>query len=229
VNLDKKVDKFMKKLVTLIALLMITTACDSPRTQRSIISSNSSSNGLTSGNSTGTDLGSGTTITDSTTTGTSNIPADATHCKFSIDGLTGFASSSTHLGSYTLCQSSTDKTVFYAQFKTPPVGANGDVSICFIPHTTSGSNSIYVGNPMCGTFTDPKSVKKITFVKYTQYSSALINNVMFFKDTYYYYPMYGKNVMTLDAYKDCMARLALGVSTYCTSFKSVGQYVLQSY
>lgn len=219
----------MNKLVTLIALLIITTACDSPRTQRSIISSNSSSNGLTSGNSTGTDLGSGTTITDSTKTGTSNIPADATHCKFSTDGLTGFASSSTHLGSYTLCQSSTDKTVFYAQFKTPPVGANGDVSICFIPHTTSGSNSIYVGNPMCGTFTDPKSVKKITFVKYTQYSSALINNVMFFKDTYYYYPMYGKNVMTLDAYKDCMARLALGVSTYCTSFKSVSQYVLQSY
>jgi hypothetical protein len=82
---------------------------------------------------------------------------------------------------------------------------------------------------MCGTFTDPKSVKKITFVKYTQYTSALINNVMFFKDTYYYYPMYGKNVMTLDAYKDCMARLNQGVSAYCNSFKTVGQYVLQSY
>lgn len=216
----------MKKLIALMALLMITTACDSPRSQRSMITS-STSNGLTSGN--GTDFGNGTTIPDTTTTTPSNIPADATHCKFSTDGINGFATTSAHLGSYTLCQSSTDKTVFYAQFKTPPVGANGDVSICFIPHTTSGSNSIYVGNPMCGTFTDPKSVKKITFVKYTQYSSALINNVMFFKDTYYYYPMYGKNVMTLDAYKDCMARLALGVSTYCNSFKSVNQYVLQSF
>jgi hypothetical protein len=209
---------------------MITTACDSPRSQRSITSSKS--NGLTSGNNTGTDLGSGSTITDGGTTTTptdSNIPTDAKHCKFSTDGINGFASSSTHLGSYTLCQSSTDKTVFYAQFKTPPVGPSGDVSICFIPHTTSGSNSIYVGNPMCGTFTDPKSVKKITFVKYTQYTSALINNVMFFKDTYYYYPMYGKNVMTLDAYKDCMARLNQGVSAYCNSFKTVGQYVLQSY
>jgi hypothetical protein len=216
----------MKKLIALMALLMIITSCDSPRSQRSITSSNS--NGLTSGN--GTDFGTGNTIPDTTTPTTpSNIPADATHCKFSTDGINGFATTSAHLGSYTLCQSSTDKTVFYAQFKTPPVGANGDVSICFIPHTTSGSNSIYVGNPMCGTFTDPKSVKKITFVKYTQYSSALINNVMFFKDTYYYYPMYGKNVMTLDAYKDCMARLALGVSTYCNSFKSVNQYVLQSF
>ncbi|MEA9358127.1 hypothetical protein SHI21_17975 [Bacteriovorax sp. PP10] len=217
----------MKKLIALMALLMITTACDSPRSQRSMISSSSNGNGLTSGN--GTDFGTGNTIPDTTTTTPSNIPADATHCKFSTDGINGFATTSAHLGSYTLCQSSTDKTVFYAQFKTPPVGANGDVSICFIPHTTSGSNSIYVGNPMCGTFTDPKSVKKITFVKYTQYSSALINNVMFFKDTYYYYPMYGKNVMTLDAYKDCMARLALGVSTYCNSFKSVNQYVLQSF
>lgn len=207
-----------------MALLMITTACDSPRSQRALISSKS--------NSLGANLGEENAIPETTTPTTpSNIPADATHCKFSTDGINGFASTSAHLGSYTLCQSSTDKTVFYAQFKTPPVGPSGDVSICFIPHTTSGSESIYIGNPMCGTFTDPKSVKKITFVKYTQYSGALINNIMFFKDTYYYYPMYGKNVMTLDAYKDCMARLSLvpKVTTYCNSFKSVNQYVIQSY
>ena len=226
-NLEKKVDNFMKKLVALMAVLIMTTACDSPRSQRSIISSNS--NGITSGNNASPDLGAGSTIKDTATTTPSNVPTDASHCKFSTDGINGFASSSAHLGAYTLCQSSTDKTVFYVQVKTPPVGPNGDVSICFIPHTTSGSNSIYVGNPMCGNFTNPKEVKKITFVKYTQYTSALINNVMFFKDTYYYYPMYGKNVMTLDAYKDCMARLTLGVSTYCTSFKSVNQYVIQSF
>lgn len=219
----------MKKLIALMALLMITSACDSPRSQRSIVSSSSSGNGLTSGN--GADFGSGTINEGTTTTTPSKIPADATHCKFSTDGVTGFASTSAHLGSYTLCQSSTDKTVFYAQIKTPPIGPNGDVSICFIPHTTSGSDSIYIGNPMCGAFTDPKSVKKITFVKYAQYPNAQINNVMFFKDTYYYYPMYGKNVMTLDAYKDCMARLSLvpKVTTFCNSFKSVNQYVLQSF
>lgn len=220
----------MKKLIPLLALLIFTTSCDSPRSQRSIISStgNSLSSG-SSGSSSGVNLGSSTSTGD-TTTSTSNIPSDATHCKFSTDGVNNFESTSTHLGSYTLCQSSTDKNSFYMQVKTPPVGSSGTVSICFIPHTTSGSNSIYVGNPMCGSFTDPKSVKKITFVKYTQYSDALINSVMFFKDTSYYYSSpYNRTMMTLDAYKTCMNALAYNNSTYCQAFKNVGQYVLKSF
>lgn len=218
--------------LSILALLLLITSCDSPRTKRSILTS--SKNSL----NTGTDLTNVPTTgnnTDTTTdptkpaTGSVVVPSDAAHCKFSADGVEGFESSSTHIGAYTLCQSSTDKTVFYVQIKTPPVSSTGDVKICFIPHTTSGSNSLYVGNPMCGSFSDPKGVKKITFVKYTQYSSALINSVMFFKDTSYYYPMYGRNVSTLDAYKDCMYRLNYGVSTYCTSFKNVGQYVLKTF
>jgi hypothetical protein len=202
---------------------MMITSCDSPRSQKAILSSSKSAV------NTGVNL-TPTPVADTPISTTpTNVPADATHCKFSTDGVNGFETTSTHLGSYTLCQSSTDKTVFYAQFKTPPVSSTGDVSICFIPHTTSGSNSLYIGNPMCGSFSDPKAVKKIQFVKYTQYSSALINSVMFFKDTSYYYPMYGKSVMTLDAYKDCMYRLNYGVTTYCESFKSVGQYVLRSF
>ena len=221
----------MKKLIPLFALLMFASACDSPRSQRSILTS--SKNGLTTTTPTTNpastiDLNPVNTGTTTTTTN-ANIPTDAQHCKFSTDGVNNFESTSTHLGSYTLCQSSTDKTVFYAQFKTPPVGSAGDVSICFIPHTTSGSNSIYIGNPMCGSFTDPKSVKKITFVKYTQYSSALINSVMFFKDTSYYYPVFNRTMMTLDAYKTCMSMLAYGQTSYCESFKSVGQYVLKPF
>lgn len=229
----------MKKIIPLITLLVLTAACDSPRSTRSLVTSksNSTSNTLT-GNTTGTDLGS--TGTTTTTTAATNIPSDASHCKFSTDGVNGFETTSAHLGSFTLCQSSTDKTVFYAQFKTPPVGSSGDVSICFIPHTTSGSNSIYVGNPMCGTFTDPKSVKKITFVKYASYSNALINNVMFFKDTGYYYPAPYPAVYaplqvtsgiykTLDAYKICMSQLSYGISTYCTTYKNVAQYVMKSF
>ncbi len=227
----------MKKLTILMTLLAVIASCDSPRTQRSIVSSKS--NGLASGNNAGLDWGeprSGS-ITNSnipdvkTETTDSLIPAEAKHCKFSTDGINGYASTSTHLGSYTLCQSSKNKNEFYAQIKTPPVGPSGDVSICFIPHTTSGSESIYVGNPMCGTFTDSKVVKKITFVKYNQYTNASINNVLFFKDTYYFYPMYGKNVMTLDAYKDCMNRLSQVPKNvnFCNSFKSVSQYVIQSF
>ena len=214
-----------------MSLLIITVSCDSPRSQRSLVASKS--NGLANGNNLGIDWGSpsGITTTDGASSTDSIVPADAKHCKFSKDGIDGFGSTSSHLGAYTLCQSSTDKSVFYVQVKTPPVGPNGDVNICFIPHTTSGSESIYVGNPMCGTFTDAKAVKKITFVKYSQYTNALINNVMFFKDTFYYYPMYGKNVMTLDAYKDCMNRLSAVPKnvTYCNSFKSVGQYIIQSF
>ncbi|MBC7429423.1 MAG: hypothetical protein H7336_12470 [Bacteriovorax sp.] len=222
----------MKKLLPLIALLILITSCDSPRSARSVLTTSTyngqTSAATTSGAPAGVNLNTTTTTTASTTV--SNIPSDASHCKFSTDGVNGFASTSSHLGSYTLCQSSTDKNVFYAQFKTPPVGSSGDVSVCFIPHTTSGSNSIYVGNPMCGTFTDPKSVKKITFVKYTTYSSALINNVMFFKDTSYYYASpYNSTQMTLNAYKICMNQLAYGVTTFCEAYKSTGQYVIQSF
>ena len=223
----------MKTKFLLFLTLIYVTSCDSPRSQRSLITSGTSqsaattnSNGANLTPTTGTVTGTGTTSNSGTTTPV--IPPDATHCKFSTDGVTGFESTSTHLGSYTLCQSSKDKTVFYAQFKTPPVASTGDVNICFIPNTSSGTNSIYIGNPMCGSFPDPKDVKKITFVKYTQYSNALINSVMFFKDTYYYYPVFNRNMMTFDAYKTCMSMLSYGNTTYCESFKSVGQYVMKS-
>lgn len=221
----------MKKNLIVLALFIITTSCDSPRSTRSILSSSKS--GLSTTTTTnGTNLtpttGTVTPVTPETGT-ISTLPEDGKHCKFSTDGSTGYESTSTHLGSYSLCQSSTDKNVFYAQFKTPPVTSAGDVQVCFIPHTTSGSNSIYVGNPMCGSFSDPKSYKKITFVKYTQYSGALINSVMFFKDTSYYYPVFNRNMMTLDAYKTCMSMLSYGNTSYCEAFRSVGQYVMKSF
>lgn len=223
----------MKNYLPLLIALIFITACDSPRSQRSVISSTqSSSNAVSSANQNTMTPNNGSITDTGSSTGTNSnvvIPEDAKHCKFSTDGVNGFESTSTHLGSYTLCQSSSDKSIFYAQFKTPPVTSAGDVSVCFIPHTTSGSNSIYIGNPMCGSFPDPKSVKKITFIKYTQYSNALINSVMFFKDTTYYYPVFNRNMMTLDAYKTCMSMLSYGQTSYCEAFKSVGQYIMKSF
>lgn len=219
-------------LITLMAFAF--AACDAPRSQKALLSSKSS-NGLDGSNG-GVDLGSGssgniTTPTDgTTTTGGVTIPSDATHCAFSKDGINGFESSSTHIGSYTLCQSSTDKTIFYFQIKTPPVTSAGDVQLCFIPHTTSSSQSLYIGNPMCGSFTNPKEVKKITFVKYSQYSGALINSVMIFKDTKFFYQSpFNGYFNTLDAYKACMNALAYGNSNYCTAFKNTNQYVMKSF
>lgn len=229
----------MKKTIALLSVLILIAACDNPRSQRTKYSSSQENSYSYSpdnnGNSSGSDFsfsdGSSDSGSNSGSTDTTNsiVPVDAKHCKFSSDGVNGFESSSTHIGAYTLCQSSTDKSVFYIQIKTPPVSSSGDTSVCFIPHTTSGSTSIYIGNPMCSTFPDPKSVKKITFVKYSQYTNALINSVMFFKDATYYYPAAGKNMNTLAAYSQCMAALSVGNSLYCQSFRNVGQYVLKNF
>lgn len=213
----------------MIISLATLTSCDSPRSQRSL---SSNSNSLNSGSTSAIDWtnNSGSNPPPSTTTPApvaSNIPSDATHCKFASDGVTGFESTSSHLGEYTLCQSSTDKNVMYFQLKTPPTNGNGDISICLIPTTSNGTNSIYVGNPMCGYFKDPKAVRKITFIKYAQYSNATINGVMFFKDLSWYY--YNGYMMTLDAYKTCMNMLAMGNPAYCEKFKSVGQYVFKQF
>lgn len=214
-------------IVTLASL----TACDSPRSQRAL--SSQSSNSLNNTNAasvnwnsnTNTNTNSGSTTT--TTTTTTAIPSDASHCKFATDGVSGFESTSTHLGDYTLCQSSSDKNVMYFQLKTAPTNTNGDISICLIPTTSNGTSSIYVGNPMCGYFKDPKAVRKITFIKYAQYSNATINGVMFFKDLSWNY--YNGYMMTLEAYKTCMNMLAVGNSAYCERFKTVGQYVFKQF
>jgi hypothetical protein len=228
----------MKKNTLLILMTLIAVvACDSPRTTRALTGNSSSglnTNGsaipvnLDNGSGSTTSTGSGTT----TTTPTSTIPSDATQCKFATDGVTGFESTSSHLGDYTLCQSSSDKNVVYFQLKTPPVNSNGDISICLIPTTNNGSNSIYIGNPMCGYFKDPKAVRKITFIKYAAYSNAAITGVIAFKDLswYYGYP-FNNYVMTLDAYKTCMTMLAAPYynSSYCTAFKNVNQYIYKSF
>lgn len=230
-----------------IILMVVVTSCDSPRSQRALsFNNNNSSNNL---HSAAIDFGNSNNISDNTNTTTTpatTIPTDATHCKFATDGVTGFESTSTHLGEYTLCQSSNDKNIMYFQLKNPPTNSSGDLNICFIPTTSSGSNSIYVGNPMCGQFKNPKAVRKITFIKYSSYSNAIINGVLFFKDAnwqyplyykyglvgnmYNYYPVYNNSINTLDAYKLCMNMLSdKGSPLNCNYFKSAGQYVFKQF
>lgn len=227
----------MKKvLAPLFILLLVLTSCDSPRTQRAISSNNNGLLSTSGGANFNNNSDNGTSGNSSNNSGSNNnsntqpsTPSDATHCKFSSDGQVGFETESAHLGSYTLCQSSADKNAFYFQLKNPPTGANGNVSICFIPTTSNGQNSIYVGNPMCGYFTDAKAVRKITFIKYAQYANASINGVIFFKDLSWYYPVFNQYMMTLDAYKTCMNMLAYGNTSYCQAFKQVGQYIYRQY
>jgi len=220
-----------KYIVLIFSIIFSLTSCDSPRSKRTIGSTNSLSGSMDwsnpGTNPSNPDAPPPSPPTTTTPTPASNIPTDATHCQFASDGVTGFKSTSTHLGEYTLCQSSTDKNIVYFQLKTPPKNNNNDISICFIPTTSVGTNSIYVGNPMCGYFNDPKSVRKITFIKYSQYSNANINGAIFFKDQSWWY--YNSYMMTLDAYITCMNMLAAGNSAYCTQFKNVNQYVYQQF
>jgi hypothetical protein len=126
----------------------------------------------------------------------------------------------------------------YFQLQTPPkttATPAADISICFLPTVSSGSNSIYVGNPMCGQFTSATSVRKITFVKFPQYQNAVINGAIFFKDLAFNYPYPFNNyvqTMTLDAYRVCMQVISTPPNynpAYCQAFKQVGQYVYKQF
>lgn len=231
----------MKKLIPLMFVVMaVLSSCDSPRSQRSKSALTNSLNGK--GNITAVNLDNANSSTiplASTATPSSVVPSDASHCKFSTDGVTGFESVSSNLGEYTLCQSSTDKNTAYFQLKTP----SSNVSICVIPTTNAGSNSMYVGNAMCGTYNDPKTVRKLNFIKIYPYENATITGVMVFKDLSWLYPIYYKKaygttyspvynnyINTLDAYKLCMNMiLEINNSINCTYFKNVGQYLYKQF
>lgn len=230
INFLKKGLSFMtKSKLLIIFMIAILFSCDSPRSKRST-SFNGHGNSLTNnGNGSGVNLNNNNSPALPTSGSSSIIPTDAGHCSFASDGITGFESNSSHLNEYTLCQSSTDNKTVYFQLKIPPKNGGNDVSICLIPTTSSGANSIYVGNPMCGYFNAPKSVRKITFIKFPQYANANITGVIFFKDLSYYYPVYNKYEMTLEAYKMCMNMLAYGNTSYCQAFKDVGQYVFKQF
>lgn len=211
-----------------IGLLVLMAGCDSPRTRKASLtsSSNSSSSGYT------VDRNGTTTSDSSTSTGTnSDLPSDAQHCTFSSDGQYNYSYQSSHVTSYNVCKSSTDSNTFYVQIKDPNSNSQGysSVNICLIPMTTSSGNSIHVGNPQCGVFNDSKTIRKITFVKNSAYSSATINSIMIFKDLKYYYPGYGVSyqISTLQAYSTCMSYLNLyGNSYYCNAFKSANYYTM---
>lgn len=225
----------MKKIALLLLALTVLASCDNPRSRRVKMTESQEDKYTNPG--TGIDLnnpGTGTDTTDSI------VPSDATHCKFSKDGSSGFESTSTHLGAYTLCQSSTNKDVFYIQIKTPPVASTGDVKVCFIPQVITGETSFPVGKISCSLFPDPKSLAKITFAKNTGFSGAQINSVIFFKDTSYYYlkPVTTTNgtlisftrglQTTLKAYEACLYYKDVNMSL-CNDFKSVGQYVIKNF
>jgi hypothetical protein len=220
----------MKKqiLALIIMNLFVITSCDSPRDRRANLKSGSMSNGLNFNNENRTDTGNSNNNNNNNNSN-ANIPSDAKHCNFSEDGQNNFKFQGSHISSYNVCKSSTDKNTFYVQIKDANNNNQGQstVNICLIPMTSSNGSAIHIGNPQCGVFTDNKTVRKITFVKLSQYSNANINSIMIFKDLKYLYPGYGVNypISTLSAYSTCMSYLNYyGNSYYCQAFKSAGYY-----
>lgn len=219
----------MKTKIAFITLTMFTLfSCDAPRDRRALFSS--SNNAVTGSSSNGNSGTSTPTPTPTSTTVANNFPTDvSSNCTFSADGTNNFMTTSNHVGAFSMCKSTANDNIVYFQIKNPPTDtANNSVQLCFIPMTTSNGNSIYIGNPMCGYFNNT-NVKKITFTKYSAYSNATMNAVMFFKDANYYYSAFNGYTNTLTAFQACMNALYYGNTTYCNSFKATNQYVMTNF
>lgn len=222
--------KNMKKSSLILLLSILIVSCDAPRDRRTAYSSNSydstSSGYVNIPSSTGTvsDGGSDSSSDDSTEETTeSSIPSEIQHCTWSEDGSTGFAESHTHLGEYTLCQS-TNKRDVWIQVKTPIT----DSQVCIIPTHNSGSSSVYIGEPRCLMISDSKKIYKVTlYTNRTGYTNFSITGAMVMKDKAYFYPSpFYQYVLSPDAYIYCSQFLdQYKDSSYCNAFKQIGQYV----
>jgi hypothetical protein len=225
----------MKRLSLIILLATIFTACDAPRDRRTAYSSrsNTSNSQFSPSNSTGTsNTGSATDTGDSTTgredTSTdSPIPDEIKHCQWSTDGSSNFAESNSHLGQYTICQS-TNKRDVWIQVKTPIT----DSQVCMIPTHNSGSSSVYIGEPRCLMLSESKKIYKVTlYSNRTGYQNFSITGVMVMKDKSFFYPApFYQYVLSPDAYIYCSQFLdKYNDPSFCNAFKQLGQYVYKSF
>ncbi|EQC46342.1 hypothetical protein [Bacteriovorax sp. Seq25_V] len=221
--------------ILLITLSLV--SCVAPRDKRALYgdneksSSSSSSNGSSSSGSNGSaievDDGSGTTTGSSGST----IPAALQKCSWSLDGESGFATSSnTHLGAHTICQSTTDQSEVYVQLKTPLPSTR----LCVIPTYTTSDRSIFLGEARCQFIESNLKLYRFPLVKnrdYGKYQNFQINSVMVMKEASYFFdsPFY-RDQISYDAFFICSVNLDLyGDSRYCDAFKSKGEYVFKKF
>lgn len=221
--------KYMKMISLTLLMTLTLVSCDTARDRRTAYSSNTYD---TTGSyitnptsSTGTVTVGGTDSTTDDSSTESTIPSEIAHCTWSEDGVSGFSESHTHLGEYTICQSTNKKDV-WIQVKTPIT----DSQVCIIPTHNSGSSSLYIGEPRCLMISDSKTIYKVTlYTNRTGYTNFSITGAMVMKDKAYFYPApFYQYVLSPDAYIYCSQFLdQYKDSSYCTAFKSVGQYVFK--
>ncbi len=224
--------------------LLFLGACDAPRSKRFVPkkdttyytssspfggfnTGSSTSGGTTSGGTTsGSGTGSGSSSTPVTTpesTSSSNVPADAAHCSWSTDGVSGFQYNHSHLGDYSFCRSSQSETTVYVQvkqsFSSPP--------LCIIPTTNFGGSSTYIGEPRCLYPSKNTTIYKIVLYKNRfNYTNFPLTGAMLMKDEIHQYggPYNNQYLLTPDAYMYCIDMLSQS-SEYCAEFQKQPYFI----
>lgn len=161
---------------------------------------------------------------------TTNIPSDANHCTFSMDGSTGYTKFSSDLLDYNVCQSSQNESKIYFQQKVPYSGSR----ICFIPtyNETGSSLSIYLGSPGCVFVNNKSTIYEIQLEKNRSapygappYSNFPIKGLIIVKDEAKTYPApYSGTFQNPDAFLLCSQKMDIGDARFCETFKSLGFY-----
>lgn len=218
----------MKKIIILLLMVSFFSGCnESTRDRRLAYATSGTTNASQYGANFTTTTSGGSTSTTVTPTPTSNIPSDASHCKWSTDGITGYERQSYHLGDYTLCQSKTDETKIYIQLKNIP-----EKQVCIIPTSSNSSSSVYIGEPRCLMITSNTAIYPVTLLKNrTNFTNYPLNSVMMMKDLipYVYGYPYNRSYYAVDAYLECYRMLNYGDSRYCQAFNALGQHVFHQF
>lgn len=246
--------KFSLSLCLVLIVSWVLTSCmDSPRNKRNA-EDKKTSNAFTTPpayprtyvDDSDDDSSDSTSGDSSSTTNTGNVPTEISHCSWSADGSSGFQSTSSDLGAYTLCQSSTNELDVYLQVQSPVT----DAQLCIIPTYFNGTQSIYIGEPRCLRPINRANRYKITLLKNRPgYYNFNINSVMMMKDKRdYYYTNQGtwdsriwatlnnrswgslQPMFSIDAYLHCSNILDIAnVSVYCVAFKNKGNYTFHAF
>lgn len=219
----------------MIALL---TSCVAPRDKKAMYADPFESEANATGSSDASDgtTGSGVTVgsgDDSSSGNNSNIPSHLQHCKWALDGETGFdKSSNSHIGAHTICQSKSNSNEVYVQIKD--LGEDSNARVCVIPTYESGGNSIFLGEARCQFMPNNKEIYRFPLIKnrdYGKYQNFPVNSVMVMKEkTYFFESPYYREQITYDAFFICSVNLDLHRdSTYCDTFKTKGEYVYKKF
>ncbi len=164
------------------------------------------------------------TPTPTPTDPASLIPEELKHCSWSTDGVNGFASTHNHLGAHTICQNKNNELDIHIQVRTPIT----DAQICVFPTYHSAQASIYIGEARCFMASNSKTIYKVSLIKNRPgYTNFKVTGVIVMKDKAYFYPPpYYQYALAPDAYLFCSQFLdQYKDSSYCTAFRSVGEYV----